>query len=107
MLTTQEIQQVQKSVKDDPSTNENRLSFVFEALADATRLKIFQLLIKYKGLCVTDLANVCKLSVPAISYQLKIMEIVGLVKKERMGKMICYKVRENDSLVKRFVKIIR
>lgn len=107
MLTTQEIQQVKKSVKDDLPINGDRLSFVFEALADATRLKIFQLLIKHEGLCVTDLANVCELSVPAISYQLKIMEIVGLVEKERMGKMICYKVRENDSLVKRLIKIIR
>ena len=106
MLTTQEIQQVQKSVKDDLPTGRDRLSFVFEALADPTRLKIFQLLITHKGLCVTDLANVCELSIPAISYQLKIMEIVGLVEKERMGKMICYKVRENDSLVKRLVKII-
>ena len=105
MLTTQEIQQVQKSVKDD-SPPSGRVSFVFEALADPTRLKIFQLLITHKGLCVTDLANVCELSIPAISYQLKIMEIVGLVEKERMGKMICYKVRENDSLVKRLVKII-
>ena len=106
MLTTQEIQQVQKSVKDDLPPGGDRLSFVFEALADATRLKIFQLLITHKGLCVTDLANVCELSIPAISYQLKIMEIVGLVEKERMGKMICYKVRERDSLVKKLVKII-
>ena len=107
MLTTQEIQQVQKSVKDDPPAFGDRLSFVFEALTDTTRLKIFQLLIKHKGLCVTDLANICKLSVPAISYQLKVMGIVGLIEKERMGKMICYKVRENDSLIKRLKKIIR
>jgi len=102
MLTTKEIRRIKKSVKDGG----NHLSFVFEALADATRLKIFQLLIKHKNLCVTDLANVCELSVPAISYQLKIMEIVGLVEKERMGKMICYKIREKDSLVKRLIKII-
>jgi len=106
MLTTQEIQQVQKSVKDDLPAG-GRLSFVFEALADATRLKIFQLLIKHKGLCVKDLAKVCALSVPAISYQLKVMEIVGLVEKERMGKMICYKVREKDTLIKKLKKIIR
>ena len=101
MLTTQEVQHVRKSVKD----GRDRLSFVFEALSDSTRLKIFQLLTKYQGLCVTDLAKVCKLSVPAISYQLKVMEVVGLIERERMGKMICYKLRENDSLVKKLLKI--
>ena len=106
MLTNKEIQRVQKSVRDDPLVGKSRLSFVFEALADATRLKIFQLLIRYKDLCLTDLANICEFSVPAISYQLKIMELAGLVEKERMGMMICYKVKENDSLVKRIVKII-
>lgn len=83
-----------------------RLPFVFEALSDPTRLKIFQLLRENEDLCVTDLANICKISVPAVSYQLKIMEVVGLVEKERMGKMICYKLKRQDSWVKKIMRFI-
>jgi len=83
-----------------------RLPFVFEALADPTRLKIFKLLMSHRDLCVTDLAKVCKVSVAGISYQLKLMEVVGLVKKERMGKMICYELKKDDPLVKKMIKII-
>ena len=106
MLTEKEVQKVQRSLKGDPVEGEERLPFVFEALADPTRLKIFRLFLLHKDLCVTDLANVCKVSVPAVSYQLKIMEIVGLIEKERMGKMVCYKLKKEDSLVKKVVNII-
>ena len=107
MLTTKEIQQVQKSIVKDLSVSGERLPFVFEALADPTRLKIFQLLMNNRDLCVTDLANICKISVPAVSHQMRIMEVVGLVTKERMGKMICYQLKSNDSLVKKVMSIIQ
>ncbi|MBI1971314.1 MAG: winged helix-turn-helix transcriptional regulator [Candidatus Wildermuthbacteria bacterium] len=83
-----------------------RIPFVFEALGDQTRLKIFQLLAQKKDLCVTDIAKIFKISVPATSYQLKIMEVVGLVEKERMGKMICYGLRKKDPLIKSIMRII-
>jgi len=103
MLTTKEVKKVQKSMK----SGKERLPFVFEALADSTRLKIFQLFMSHKDLCVTDLAKVCNISVPAVSYQLKIMEIVGLIEKERMGKMICYKLKKNDPFVKKVISILK
>ncbi|MCH7604708.1 winged helix-turn-helix transcriptional regulator [Patescibacteria group bacterium] len=103
MLTGKEVQKIQKSIKRE----KERLPFVFDALADPTRLKIFRLFITHKDLCVTDLSKVCKISVPAVSYQLKIMEIVGLIEKERMGKMICYKLRKEDSLVKKIISILK
>ena len=107
MLTTKEVKRVQKSMKSGSPAGGERLPFVFEALADSTRLKIFQLFMTHKDLCVTDLAKVCNVSVPAISYQLKIMEIVGLIEKERMGKMICYKLKKNDPFVKKVMSILK
>lgn len=107
MLTTIEVQKIQKSMKSGLPTGGERLPFVFEALADSTRLKIFQLFMTHKDLCVTDLAKVCNVSVPAVSYQLKIMEIVGLIEKERMGKMICYKLKKEDPLVKKVIRILK
>ena len=102
MLNSTEVKKVQRTVRE----GRERLPFIFEALSDPTLLKIFHLLMKHQDLCVTDLARVCKVSVPGISYQLKIMEVVGLVKKERMGKMICYELRKEDPLVKKIMRII-
>lgn len=102
MLTQQGIQKVQRAFGDA----ESRLPFIFQALGDSTRLSIFQLLSRHKGLCVTDIAKVFRISVPAVSYQLKIMEIVGLVKRERMGKMICYELKKDNSLIKSIVKLV-
>lgn len=102
MLTQEGVQKVQRAFGD---TN-NRLVFIFQALGDSTRLKIFQLLSHHKDLCVTDIAKVCHISVPAASYQLKLMEVVGLVTKERTGKMICYELKKDDSFVKIVKKIV-
>ena len=103
MLKEKELQKVQKSFIEA----KDRMAFIFEALGDSTRLKIFRLLSQKKGLCVTDVANVCGISVPAASYQLKILEIVGLVQREREGKMVCYELREEDPMVKNIMMIIK
>ena len=104
MLEAKELQKAQKSF----SEMKDRLAFVFEALGDPTRLNIFRLLSKEKkNLCVTDIANVFKISVPAASYQLKILEMVGLIERERMGQMTCYTLREKDPLVRNVLKIIQ
>ena len=102
MLSQKKLQQIRKSLQG----TQDSLAFMFEALGDATRLKIFRVLSKKKDLCVTDVANVFNISVPAASYQLKMLELVGLIKKERMGKMTCYELRKEDPLVKNVLKII-
>ena len=103
MLTTREIGEVQKILKE---TAEERIAFIFQALGDPTRLKIFRLLASHEDLCVTDIAHVLQISLPAASYQMKIFEMVGLVRKERMGKMICYELKREDPLVKRILKVV-
>lgn len=102
MLSQKQVQKLQKSSLQA----HERLVFVLQALADSTRLKIFQLLAANKDLCVTDIAKVFKISVPAASYQLKLMEVVGLVERERMGKMICYGLRKKDLLIKNILRFI-
>ncbi len=102
MLTQGEIQKVQKSFENADS----KLTLIFQTLGDATRLKIFQLLSHNKGLCVTDIANVFHISVPAASYQLRLMEVTGLVKRERMGKMICYELKRDNPLLKSIIRFV-
>lgn len=103
MLSKSKVKIAQKSILKD----EDRLEFVFQALSDVTRLKIFRLLLKHKDVCVTDIANIMDISVPAASHQLKFMEMAGLIKRERMGKTICYCLRREDSLVKKILKVIQ
>jgi len=85
----------------------DHFAHVFEALGDPTRLKIFQVLAAKENLCVTDIAIVCNMSVPAASYQLKTLEMVGLVRRERTGRTICYILRKSDPVVKKVLKIIQ
>lgn len=103
MLSKSKIKIAQKSLLKDG----DRLEFVFQALSDATRLKILRLLIKHKDVCVTDVANIMNISVPAASHQLKFMEMAGLVKRERMGKTICYLLKKEDPFVKKILKVIQ
>ena len=103
MLTKTRVGKLQKNILKDA---QDRMAFVFEALGDPTRLKIFRLLANHKDLCVTDIANVLQISVPAVSYQLKTFEMVGLVRKERMGQMICYELKKEDPLIKNLIKLI-
>lgn len=87
--------------------NKDRLLSIFNVLGDRGRFQIFRLLIKkHKALCVTELAEVLGVSVPAVSQQLKIMELTGVIKPERMGQKICYQLNETDKSVKDLVKII-
>lgn len=95
-----------RAVRRDVTREDSRLPAVFQALGDDTRFRIFYLFTQHKDLCVTDVANILGISVPAASQQLRMMEFAGLVKKERMGQMMCYCIREDDPLVKSVIKMI-
>lgn len=93
-------------IKKDVSKGSVQLAAMLNALSDTGRLKIFRLLAKYEDLCVTDLANVLEVSVPAASQGLRIMELSGLVKKERRGQMICYVLARDMPLVRALQRIV-
>jgi len=94
-------------IKKDVELENNSIPLAFAALSDHGRFRIFKMLVKNKGVCVTDVASVLEISMPAASQQLKIMEMSGLVKKERMGQMICYELKYENPLVRSIIKIIR
>lgn len=102
MLSKSRIRQIKKEI----SIDSNKMTAVFSALSDRGRLKMFKLLLKHDDLCVTEIANIFEISVPAASQQLKIMEINGLIQKERMGQMICYCVNKKSSIVKLIQKVV-
>lgn len=102
MLPKNEITQLQKqnSKKDTP------IHLVFSALSDPSRLHLFKVLQKNENVCVSDAANILKVSVPAASRQLKILESSGLIEKVRKGQMTCFKANKANKLTKAIIDII-
>ncbi len=83
-----------------------RLPVIFNALGDPCRFFIFQLLLLQHEVCVTDVANICKISVSAASQQLKVLELTGVVAKKRMGQMVCYALNNKDPVIQTLIKMI-
>lgn len=95
-----------KAIKSSISSTNPQMLRVFNALSDPSRFHIFKLLLNHKDICVSDIANILGITVPAASQQLKILEIAQLVKREREGQMICYKIANDNPAVKSIIKII-
>jgi len=85
-----------KKMKAEMKKEDGKLPMVFAALSDFGRFRMFKILMRHRDVCVTDVSRIFDISVPAASQQLKILEMTGLAKRERMGQMTCYMVnREN------------
>ena len=65
------------------------LAELFKVFGDSTRIKVLYVL-KQGEMCVCDIADVLKMTQPAISYQLKVLKQAKLVKSRREGKMTVY-----------------
>lgn len=102
MFTQKQIKEAQKSIADIG----DRTPVMFNALADPGRFKIFKLLLHYKNVCVTDIAAILNITVSAASQQLRILEMTGIAAKERMGQMICYKIRKDEPIVKSLIALV-
>lgn len=102
MLTAVELKKLREFNQEAKA---NHWPLIFGALSDPTRFCIFRILLNHKNLCVTDIAEICGLSVAAASHQLKILELVGLVERKRQGKMICYEIKKSEPIVIAFNKV--
>ena len=103
MLTKTQIAKIQKAGGSEGSLYPK----LFNALGDPTRWQIFSLLVEYDDLCVTDLARVLNISVPAASQQLRILELSGLVTPQRKGQSICYHVQEANPATKSIIRLLQ
>lgn len=62
------------------------LNRTFAALADPTRRRILECLAQGDR-CVTDLARPYRMSLPAVSKHLRVLESAGLVRRRRRGRV--------------------
>ncbi|MCP4898584.1 MAG: helix-turn-helix transcriptional regulator [bacterium] len=77
-----------------PERTVEKLSRLFSALSDPTRLKVLQALTSTDELCVCDLAVIADLSVSAISHQLRLLRDRDLVRARRDGRMVYYSLAD-------------
>lgn len=70
------------------------LSELFKIFGDSTRVKILYVLIE-EEVCVCDLAALSRVSVSAVSHQLRILKNARLVKYRKSGKTIFYSLADN------------
>ena len=74
----------------------------FSAFSDPTRVRILSAL-AVADMCVTDISRVLDLNQTTVSHQLRYMKNLGIVKSERQGKIIFYRLTSdavNDVLLK-------
>ena len=77
-----------------------QLSVFFKALADPTRLRIMNLLLR-SPFCVCEMERILNLSQPLLSRHLAYLRSCGLVESQREGMRVNYNVNEKYPLLKR------
>jgi DNA-binding transcriptional ArsR family regulator len=102
MLNTQEIGKLQKLL----TKKDERLPIVFNALGDPRRCKIFRSFLTADRLCVSDIANIFKMSMSLASQHLKILEITGLLVREKEGRTVYFRANTEDELVRTIIKAV-
>ena len=80
-----------------------RMTLIFKALADETRLKIAYALTLRKELCVCDVAAIIQSSTATASHHLRYLKEIDLAKSDKRGKLVYYRLA--DRHVGQLVKI--
>ncbi|MBI5869522.1 MAG: helix-turn-helix transcriptional regulator [Actinobacteria bacterium] len=78
----------------------SRLSEIFQVMSDPTRLRIISLLAQHE-LCVCDIAAALNMTQSAISHQLRVLRMAGLVKFRKEGRIAWYSL-DDDHVEKLF-----
>ena len=76
-----------------------QLSVFFKALADPTRLRIMNLLLR-SPFCVCEMERILKLSQPLLSRHLAYLRSCGLVESQREGMRVNYNLNEKHLFLK-------
>lgn len=74
------------------------LSTTFKALADPTRLRIMNLLLR-SSFCVCEMGRILKLSQPLLSRHLAYLRNCGLVENQRDGTRVNYLLNEKHPFI--------
>lgn len=82
-----------------------KISKVFKALSDPTRLEIIMLL-AMKPHCVCELANIIGFSQPTISKHLKVLTEAGIISYTKSKFFIIYQLSPKDEFIAKILKTL-
>ncbi len=87
--------ETQNNPTPPPLSNEDaeRMAVAFKGLADPTRLKLIDLLLKGER-CVNDLAEATQTSQSAVSHQLRLLRNLRFVSSRRDGQQVFYRIND-------------
>ncbi len=74
-----------------------RISKLLSIAGNEVRLKILFLLNMENELCPCDLADILRMSVPAISQHIRKMKDIGIITARRDGQTLYYSLNENET----------
>ena len=100
MLTKKQVEKIRKGLDGAPQRA------VFKLLSDANRYKIFQILDKQPELIVSDIAEILEISTPLASQHLKVLELGGLLEKEKQGQKAYLILRTDNSVAQAIIREI-
>ncbi|MBQ8653521.1 MAG: helix-turn-helix transcriptional regulator [Clostridia bacterium] len=86
------VEQVQAMLPEDETLQ--RLSELFKAFADGTRIRILYVLLEAE-VCVCDLARLLGMTQSAVSHQLRLLRQARLIKSRRDGKTVFYSLADD------------
>jgi DNA-binding transcriptional ArsR family regulator len=81
----------QRMITDDSAS---RLSELFKALGDPTRIKLIGALL-HRELCVHDLSVLLEMGQSAVSHQLRYLRNMRMVKRRKSGKTVFYSLDDS------------
>ena len=105
-MTGQTFSKLKQKVEADRKRSRPLYSS-FGALGDSTRYVIFNVLVQHEGFCVSDVARIVGISVPATSQQLKCLELSNLVIRKRSGRKICYEVNVRNAIAQSLTHLMQ
>jgi len=73
----------------------NKLTTIFKALSDETRLRLIKLLEKGE-LCVCDIVSALDMSQPKVSFHLNVLKEAGFLKDRKQGRWTHYRLDDSD-----------
>ncbi|RYC66212.1 ArsR/SmtB family transcription factor [Spirosoma sordidisoli] len=87
----EKIQQVEPSV--------TRLAQVMNLAGSEPRLKILYLLEQESGLCVCDLSDILRMTIPAVSQHLRKLKDAQLIQPRKVGQTVFYSLQQEASMI--------
>lgn len=103
MLPRNALKKIKKDIDRSPA---NEYAFLFKALGDQHRIKILVLLFRHKDICVTDIAAILGVTIPAASQQLKIIERARLITRTKTGQTVCYEINGSHPFIRHVRRFI-